>query len=292
MKHTLLYALALPLLTLCACDDDDGQAPASDLGALRDATVLKDAARVDGAQDQGLADATPVAPDATPVEPDAAPAGPDAAPVEPDAAPVEPDAAPVEPDAAPAGPDQGLEVDAGPQGDVLGTLAVNCAVPYVLDAAQVSDGGYMAMHFEHLVQQYCVTGDLHAVALNEHPEKMFYGTHAQDGVVSLQQVSMSAFLAPQFSVRLDFAPDADIVAHAPWVVDDSGTQAMAMLIEHKDLTGVCLRGVGVEGTLSFDEAVNLTATEGGRFTVAGQITIARPSAAVCARLESVRCCAD
>ncbi len=276
-------ALAL-LFLVAACGGGDGGADGRDVTANPGADVTVDPGAGDTAFDWGGKDqaAPDVAPDApAPDVVDAVEPTPDATPeVEPDPEPVIDTAEPlpeVTPDVAP--------IDTTPSVTPVGTLAVNCAVPYVLDASQATSMMYMAMHFGDLVQSWCITGtvgglDVTQVAPGqEYPEKMFYGSHpaaGQGSYVSLMQASMNDALAPVYSVRVDFDPDTAVKAGSVWGLGLGAGDAFAMLLHHTSQTEYCVQAVGVGGSLTFSAASNVTAVEGGSFTVAGSMDMGDP----------------
>ncbi|HEY3356771.1 MAG TPA: hypothetical protein VGQ83_26205 [Polyangia bacterium] len=177
--------------------------------------------------------------------------------------------------------DGGQTCDATGQctGGSTSVMAVNCTVPYVLDAAQTGSMGYMAGHFGDLVQQYCITGVVDAVDVTAAPEKMYYGQHDAGTTVSLVQTSMSAGLTPQYSVKIDMDPDSAVTTGASWTVGIGGlgaTEAIAGLLKYQGTASVCLYAVGVAGTLTFTDVTNVTATEGGAFHVTGSFELGNP----------------
>ena len=202
-----------------------------------------------------------------------------------------------------AGTDTGAPLDAGYDagapdagawdgggGAAMGTLTVtNCDVPFVLDATKVSNMSYMTSHFGDLVQQYCITGTVGGVIIESYPEKMYYGSHsASPAALSLTQIGMTSSMVPQYSVKIDFEPDSNVTTGSAWTV---GTQAVAAVIKFPTAQTTCLFGWGDSGALTFGTVSNVTATEGGTFTLSGTIAVVKPDATVCSSMPvSVPCC--
>jgi hypothetical protein len=156
----------------------------------------------------------------------------------------------------------------------VGSLSVDCQVPYLLDAAQAGNAIYMGMHFADLVQQYCIRGTIAGEDLTAFPEKMYYGTHsAADELVSLNQSSMQSLLDPRFAVRVDFYPDRAVLPGSRWEV---GADAQAVVLRHVSARELCLLALGTSGELEITAAANTTAPEGGSFSVQGTLELADP----------------
>ena len=169
----------------------------------------------------------------------------------------------------------------------------SCSIPYVLDASKVSDVIYMTSHFDHLVQQYCITGSYDGQDFTAFPEKMVYGQHNGAGVISLVQVSMSAGLAPTWTVKLDFDPDTDFTAGSIWkpvATDPDTPQVSIALLKHEGTT-ICVEAVARTGEVSVVKAENCTLLEGGTFELQGTVGMVAPQRAgdYCTR-STVPCC--
>jgi len=220
------------------------------------------------------------------------------------------------PDAGDPGADQAPDgggdepADSGPDGggdegdedgpEIIGSLEVDCDVPFVLDASRVTEMGYMTQHFDDLVQDYCIVTSVGGVDLTSYGEKMYYGSHSaagtlpEDVVLSLNQQSMTGMLSPAYSVRVDFAPDTAVVADSEWTVGVEGEtgEALAIVVEHQSLSEMCLFAIGYSGNLSFSDAVDVTQVEGGSFAVSGSMQMVDPEdvPGICAIFESVLPC--
>ena len=159
-----------------------------------------------------------------------------------------------------------------------GLLSIDCDVPYVLDASRITDMNYMTMHFEHLVQQYCISGTVGGIDVTGFPEKMYYGQHDQASTLSLVQTSMSDGLSPQYSVKLDFVPDSDVVADAVWTVGVGieDQEAIVGLIRYEGQNSMCLYALGQSGQLTFSQAVDCDQIEGGSFSLQGNAMLINP----------------
>jgi hypothetical protein len=178
----------------------------------------------------------------------------------------------------------------GGGGASMGTLtAVNCNVPFVLDATKISNMSYMTSHFSDLIQKYCITGTVGGAVLESYPEKMYFGSHsASPATLSLTQMSMASVTSPQYSVKIDFEPDSNVTTGSAWTV---GTEAVAAVINHPTAQTTCLFGWGDSGTLTFGTVSNVTATEGGAFTLSGTIVVVKPDASLCSAMPaSLPCC--
>jgi hypothetical protein len=164
------------------------------------------------------------------------------------------------------------------QGGPADVLAVDCDVPFVLDASKVSDMAYMTGHFGDLVQQYGISGTVQGVDITGFPEKMYYGMHDSGNTLSLLQVSMNASLGPEYSVRIDFSPDTDVSTGAMWTVGVgiNPKEALVGLIRHLSASSMCLFAMGTAGQLTFSAAEGCTNVEGGSFSVSGQMNMANP----------------
>ncbi len=151
-------------------------------------------------------------------------------------------------------------------------------MPYVLDASRITDMNYMTMHFEHLVQQYCISGTVGGIDVTGFPEKMYYGQHDQASTLSLVQTSMSDGLSPQYSVKLDFVPDSDVVADAVWTVGVGieDQEAIVGLIRYEGQNSMCLYALGQSGQLTFSQAVDCDQIEGGSFSLQGNAMLINP----------------
>ncbi len=175
-------------------------------------------------------------------------------------------------------------------------LTVACNVPYILDGAKVAamDQVYMAAHFAHLVQQYCVTGTILGADIAADPEKMYYGTHAK-GLLGLMQLAMTKGLTPTYSVKFEFPPDSAAKTGSIWNVGVDDTAETARVAVYKYLTAsqMCLFSIGTGGKLTFGAAQNTTA-EGGSFSVSGNVSMTAPKdvPTVCddAAKTSAPCC--
>jgi len=175
----------------------------------------------------------------------------------------------------------------------LGTLSVNCDVPYVLDASKASDMMYMVSHFGDLVQAYGIVGSVDGNDLTAYPEKMYYGSHpaaGQGSYVSLVQVSMTDGMAPTFSVRIDFNPDYAVSAGSNWEVGSGAGKAVALVLKHTSQTEYCLLAVGYAGSLHFDTATGVTQVEGGSFKVSGSVEVGDPHDVAGTCGPSLQCC--
>jgi len=164
-------------------------------------------------------------------------------------------------------------------GTTSNVLAVDCTVPFVLDAAQVSDMTYMASHFADLVQAYCITGLVDDIDVTTYAEKMYYGQHDAGTTLSLVQTSMTAAMAAEYTVKVDFTPDSDVTTGALWPVSVGGLndpEAVAGLIRYLSQSSVCLWAIGLGGQLTFGSAENVTQVEGGAFTITGSIQMGNP----------------
>lgn len=270
---------AILALGLAACGGTDGDGGGRDNVGGQDAIpeavtdVPADTGSADGALDWGSADQ--LSPDVAEITPDVVEITPDAAPEAEPAPEPGPDVAEPAPDVAPDLP----PVDTTPSVTPIGTLTVNCAVPAVLDASKASDMMYMYGHFGDLVQQYGITGTVGGVDITTYPEKMYYGTHppvGQGSYVSLVQASMTDALAPVYSVRVDFDPDTAVKAGSVWGLGLDAGDAFALLLFHTSLQEYCVKAIGVGGSLTFSAASNVTAVEGGSFSVAGSMDMGDP----------------
>ncbi|MBW1871408.1 MAG: hypothetical protein JRJ19_05050, partial [Deltaproteobacteria bacterium] len=103
-----------------------------------------------------------------------------------------------------SGSDEDLDGGDSSGPTIIGTLSVDCDVPFVLDASQVTSMAYMTSHFDDLVQAYCITTTVGGVDITSYAEKMYYGSHsaagtpAADVVLSLNQQSMTGLMAPAY----------------------------------------------------------------------------------------------
>lgn len=251
-RITCLLALALALTTGCGGDntaDTGGSGGATDAGMdVESDTAANDAAANDAAPDQAAEDAN--LPDAETPDVINDTSTPDA------------DAASVEYTS-------------------MGTLAVDCDVPFVLDASKVTNMPYMTSHFGDLVQDYGITGVIGGQDITTFPEKMFYGMHTPptadpSDLLSLTQLSMQTVSDPRFSVRVDFQPDTDVTPGSTWPVGIDNGQAAAVLFRHVSATQLCMMSIGVGGSLTFQTATNVTTVEGGAFHVVGSINMVVP----------------
>jgi len=155
----------------------------------------------------------------------------------------------------------------------------NCDVPYVLDAALVSDQAYLVSHFAHLVQQYCVTGSYDGVDITAYPEKMYYGQHDSGNTLSLTQLSLGTGMTPEWTVKVDFSPDTDFTAASVWNASIGGInppEAYVGLIRHQGMTSMCLKAIGTTGNITVASAVDCTLQEGGSFSLSGQVQLTNP----------------
>ena len=174
-------------------------------------------------------------------------------------------------------------------------LTVNCDVPYVLDASRVAEVEYMWLHFNDLIQQYGITGMVRGVDITAYPEKMYYGQNDSAGTMSLVQVSMADALTPEYSVKVDFFPDTDVVTDAVWTVGVgiNPGEAIAGLIRHPTAQTMCLFAIGSSGQLTFSAATGCDQTEGGSFSVSGMMLMINPwdAATLCQEMPpNLQCC--
>jgi hypothetical protein len=270
--------LALVILALVACEGSDGGG-GPDVAA-RDTTGPADTGAT-GPDTAAPADTpapadvpappadVPVPPLDAPVPPEDVPAPLPDVPAPPADVPVPPLDVPAPPADVPVGPDVPRADVSAPPAD---RLTVDCAVPYVLDGSKVSDMFYMAMHFEHLIQRYCITGTYQGADITSFPEKMFYGSHLPtDDALTLTQISMQSLTVPRFSVRVDFAPDTAVLPGSQWAVGLDEGNALAVLLGHPSAQSVCLLALAAGGSLQFAGVLNVTQTEGGSFRVAGAL---------------------
>lgn len=163
----------------------------------------------------------------------------------------------------------------------LGTLTVDCQVPFVLDASQVTSMPYMTSHFGHLIQQYGITGIIDGQDITAFPEKMYYGAHMPahlqpNDLLSLVQISMASVTQPTYSVRIDFRPDTAVTTGSTWNVGLEENQAVAALFKHISTSQLCLMSMGIGGKLTFQSATNTTQVEGGSFHVVGTMNMVAP----------------
>ncbi len=157
-------------------------------------------------------------------------------------------------------------------------LTVACDVPYMLDGAKVaaSDQLYLATHFAHLVQKYCVTGVVLGADIAADAEKMFFGTYAK-GQAGLTQTAMKPGLTPTYSVKFEFVPDSAVKTGATWGVglNENGETARVAVYKYLTASQACLFAIGTGGKLVFSAAKNTTA-EGGTFSVSGNVSVTAP----------------
>jgi hypothetical protein len=183
----------------------------------------------------------------------------------------------------------------------IGTLSVDCNVPFVLDASHLSNVVYMAEHFDHLIQEYCIITTVGGVDLTSYVEKMYFGSHSPNGtlpnevVLSLVQQSLTDALVPTYTVNVDFQPDTFVTPGSHWMVSAAAApgQARAIVIRHESLSDSCLFAIGYSGMLTFSFAVNVTQVEGGSYAVAGTMEMADPASipGICAIFEAtIPCC--
>jgi hypothetical protein len=163
----------------------------------------------------------------------------------------------------------------------MGTLTVDCDVPFILDASKVTNMTYMTSHFGHLVQQYGITGVIGGQDITAFPEKMYYGAHMPadlqpSDLLSLVQISMASVTQPTYSVRVDFRPDTAVTTGATWPVGLDDGQALAALYKHVSTNQLCLLSMGYGGQLTFQSAANTTQVEGGSFHVVGTMNMVVP----------------
>jgi len=299
MRAWLACVGAVLALGAVACGSSDGSGGASGPDATVDAASdpgSPDASFDWGASDPGAAEEA--VPEPT-VDTASDPGAPDA--VEPDTADLS-DVALAESEPGPEVVEPAPDVpalDTTPSVTPIGTFAVNCAVPYVLDASQASNTMYMVLHFGDLMQQYCITGVVGGVDVTqvapgqEYPEKMYYGSHppaGQGSYVSLMQASMTDSLQPVYSVRVDFDPDSAVKPGSTWGLGLDAGDAFAMLLHHTSLADYCVMAVGVGGSLTFSAASNVTAVEGGSFTVAGSMDMGDPHDVGLCGADGLPCC--
>ena len=64
--------------------------------------------------------------------------------------------------------------------EIIGTLTVDCSVPFVLDASRRDDYAYMVQHFGDLIQEWGITGSVDGHDITAFPEKMYFGMHPPD----------------------------------------------------------------------------------------------------------------
>jgi len=275
------YAMALlgGLVLLAACEGGDGgNGSGADVPAPADSGAPP--ADTGGPLDiPGPPEDVPAPPEDVPVAPpeDVPVTPPEDVPVTPpEDVPATPPDVP-QPTDVPAPPPDVPAVPDVPAADVPAAvgdrLTVDCAVPYVLDGSRVSDMSYIALVFEYLIQQYCITGTFQGADITAFPEKMFYGSHLPtDEVLTLTQLSLQNMLEPpRFSVRVDFFPDTAVTPGSRWDVGLDEGDAVAFILGHPSAQTVCLRALATGGSLQFAGALNVTQTEGGSFRVAGTL---------------------
>lgn len=157
----------------------------------------------------------------------------------------------------------------------LAGLTVACNVPYILDGAKVAaaDQAYLATHFGHLVQQYCVTGVVLGANIAADAEKMYFGTHAK-GLLGLTQTAMNQGLTPTYSAKFEFAPDSAAKTSSSWGIGltENGETARVAVYKYLSASQACLFAIGTGGKLVFGAAQNTTA-EGGSFSVSGNVSM-------------------
>jgi len=151
-------------------------------------------------------------------------------------------------------------------------------VPFVLDASRVSEMAYMIEHFSDLIQQYGITGTVRGVDITAYPEKMYYGQHDAGNMLSLVQFSMTAALDPEYSVKVDFSPDTEVITGAVWTVGVgvNPQEAIAGLIRHTSQSTMCLFAFGTAGQLTFSAASGCDQVDGGSFSVSGSMLMSNP----------------
>lgn len=184
------------------------------------------------------------------------------------------------------------------EGDAPNVLRFeHCDVPFVLDAARITDQSYMISHFGELMQFYCVTGVVDGSDIASFPEKLYYGQRDDEtGTLSLVQTTMTSALAPTWSVKVDFSPDTDVTTGSVWqtVLGDATPQAAVVgLIQYGEQNATCLWALGTSGSLAFASAQDVTEIEGGSFSVSGQAQMSNPweLGAVCANTPpNMPCC--
>ncbi len=186
----------------------------------------------------------------------------------------------------PDAPDDTSTEDAQPDAEPveytsMGTLTVDCDVPFILDASKVTNMTYMTSHFGHLVQQYGITGVIDGQDITAFPEKMYYGAHMPpdlqpSDLLSLVQISMASVSQPTYSVRVDFRPDTSVTTGATWKVGLDDGNALAALYKHVSTNQLCLMSMGYGGQLTFQSAANTTQVEGGSFHVVGTMNMVVP----------------
>ncbi len=167
----------------------------------------------------------------------------------------------------------------GGDGSVVSTAGItltSCNVPYALNAAKLGDQVYLASHFSHLIQQYCITGVVRGTNIAVDPEKMYYGSHAT-GLATLTQIAFTSGMMPTYSVKIDFKPDSAIKAGSVWGTGlvETPNEAVVAVYKHLSASTQCLFGIGTGGKLTFASASNMTA-EGGTFSVSGNINVSDP----------------
>ncbi len=183
------------------------------------------------------------------------------------------DSAPEE-DLAPLEDLGGIDVWIPPEGDVF---SVECRVPYILDGARVNERAYMEEHFEHLIQEYCIKGDVDGSPIDGFVEKMYYGSHdSRDPVLRLDQVSMDADLNSIYSAKVEFWPDEEVREAAVWGVGLLQNDAKVTILQHQEGVPPCILKAGVSGRLSFSNVNDPQASEGGRFNLNGSFEVVDP----------------
>jgi hypothetical protein len=171
---------------------------------------------------------------------------------------------------------QVTQPDAGTVVTTAGITLTSCNVPYALNAAKLGDQAYLASHFSHLIQQYCITGIVRGANLAVDPEKMYYGSHAT-GVATLTQIAFTSGMMPTYSVKINFKPDSAMKAGSVWGAGlvETPNEAIVAVYKHLSASSQCLFGIGTGGKITVASASNMTA-EGGTFNVSGNINVADP----------------
>lgn len=158
----------------------------------------------------------------------------------------------------------------------------NCNVDFVLDAVQMTGAGaqaYLTAHFNHLVQDYCITGGYDGNDVTAYPEKMYYGQHDAADMISLVQLSMSGTMNPEWTVKLDFNPDTDFTTSSTWNASVGGVSPPEVnvgLIRHLGTQSMCLKAIGTSGNVNISSAVDCTLQEGGSFALSGSVQLTNP----------------
>ncbi len=179
-----------------------------------------------------------------------------------------------------AGDDDAGDDDADPLAGAtsIGSLSVDCALPYLLDGGRLGDQAYLMQHMDALLQQYCITGTVDGTDIAADPMVMAYGLHyPSDPVVAVAQTAMANVSTPTYGVEIDLMPDSAITEGSVWDAGILENQAMALVMEFLDASSACVFGIGRGPSLTTTNVSNVTAVEGGSLTIAGSIDVVDPT---------------